>query len=93
MVGECRKQLYEFQNERNSCFFDEISLIIQLQLLIILYCNNLVKKDRVFLFKFLEIKKHALAEAKININILTKGKLKYKHAQVLTQISKLPAEN
>ena len=31
MVGECRKQLYEFQNERNSCFFDEISLIIQFQ--------------------------------------------------------------
>ena len=51
-----------------------------------------MKKDRIFLFKFLEIKKHALAAAKININIPAKGKPKYKHAQVLTQISKLPAE-
>ena len=40
----------------------------------------------------MEIKKHALAAAKISINIPTKGKPKYKHAQVLTQISKLPAE-
>lgn len=91
-LNECRKQLYQFQNEKTSCFFDEISLIIQFQLLIVLYCNNLVKKDRIFLFRFLEIKKHALAAAKIHINIPAKGKPKYKHAQVLTQISKLPAE-
>ena len=51
-----------------------------------------MKKDRVFLFKFFEIKKHALAAAKIKINIPAKGKPKYNHSQLLTQINKLPAE-
>jgi hypothetical protein len=51
-----------------------------------------LNKDRKFLFKFLDVKKHALVAAKINIRIPSKGKPSYKHAKVLTQIAKLPPE-
>jgi len=91
-IHECRKYLFEVEVDKTNLYIDELSLMIHFELLLILHVQNLVKKDRKFLFKFLEIKKHALAAANININIPAKGKPKYKQAKVLTQISRLSAE-
>jgi hypothetical protein len=91
-INACRKYLHEVEIEKTNSYIDELSLMIHFELLLILHSENLVKKDRKFLFKFLEVKKHCLAAANININVPEKGTPKYKHAKVLTQISRLPAE-
>jgi hypothetical protein len=91
-IHSCRKFLYEVELEKTSIFLDEVSLIVQFELLLIMHSNNRIQNDRKVLFKFLDSKKHALAAAEININIPAKGKPKYKHAKILTQISRLPAE-
>ena len=91
-VHACRKYLFDVEVEKTNIFLDEISLLVQFELLLILHSNNLIQNDKKVLFKFLEVKKHALAAAEINISIPAKGKGKYKHAKVLTQISRLSAE-
>lgn len=89
---QCRKYLYHIEIEKTSLYIDEMSLLIHFELLLILHSQNLIKKDRKFLFKFIEVKNHILTAAEIYISIPPKGKADYKYASVLGQISKLDAE-
>lgn len=91
-IHSLRNYMFELEIEQTGIYLDEVSIIVQFELLMILYSNARLIKDQKTLFKFLEIKKHALAAAEININVPGKGKAKYKYAKVLTQIGRLPAE-
>jgi hypothetical protein len=91
-ITSLRKCLFDIEIEKTHIYHDEISLIVQFELLMILYSNARIIKDQKVLTRFLIIKKHALAAADINIDIPLKGKANYKYAKVLTQIGQLPAE-
>ena len=89
---QCRKYLYQVEQEKTDIYIDELSLIIHFEILLILHAQNRLRKDRKFLFKFIEVKTHALIAADIHISIPSKGRQQYKYAKVLSQIQKLPPE-
>ena len=88
----CRKYLYQIEQEKTDIYIEELSLMIHFEILLILHSQNRLRKDRKFLFRFIEVKNHALIAADIHISIPSKGKQQYKYAKVLSQIQKLSPE-
>ena len=89
---EVAAYLFNVEREATKIYSEELELIIMFELLVVLFSQTLQAKDRKFMFKFLNEKKHVLHAAGIMIHIPQKGSLELKMARVVIQVERLSAE-